>query len=82
MKTWEEATKLNRTDILMLVFYIMNGILDITVSIISENKTWIICGLLWITIALMRYCDLKIIKGNEAIIDIQKKLERVQSPIN
>lgn len=26
MKTWEEATKLNRTDILMLVFYIMNGI--------------------------------------------------------
>ena len=63
MKTWEEATKLNRTDILMLVFYIMNGILDITVSIISENKTWIICGLLWITIALMRYCDLKIIKG-------------------
>ena len=21
MKTWEEATKLNRTDILMLVFY-------------------------------------------------------------
>lgn len=57
MKTWEEATKLNRTDILMLVFYIMNGILDITVSIISENKTWIICGLLWITIALIRYCD-------------------------
>ena len=70
MKTWEEATKLNRTDILMLVFYIMNGILDITVSIISENKTWIICGLLWITIALIRYCDLKIIKENEATINM------------
>ena len=58
MKTWEEATKLNRTDILMLVFYIMNGILDITVSIISENKTWIICGLLWITIASVSYTHL------------------------
>lgn len=81
MKTWEEATKLNRTDILMLVFYIMNGILDITVSIISENKTWIICGLLWITIALIRYCDLKIIKGNEAIIDIQEADSKIKKEI-
>lgn len=81
MKTWEEATKLNRTDILMLVFYIMNGILDITVSIISENKTWIICGLLWITIALMRYCDLKIIKENEAIIDIQEADSKIKKEI-
>ena len=81
MKTWEEMTKLKKSEIIMLVFYILNGILDITTAIITKNKVWILCGLLWITIALMRYCDLKIIKGNEAIIDIQEVDSKIKEEI-
>lgn len=81
MKTWEEMTKLKKSEIIMLVFYILNGILDITTAIITKNKVWILCGLLWIIIALIRYFDLKIIKGNEAIIDIQEVDSKIKEAI-
>jgi hypothetical protein len=81
MKTWEEMTKLKKSEIIMLVFYILNGILDITTAIITKNKVWILCGLLWIIIALIRYFDLKIIKGNEAIIDIQEVDSKIKEEI-
>lgn len=81
MKTWEEMTKLKKSEIIMLVFYIPNGILDITTAIITKNKVWILCGLLWIIIALIRYFDLKIIKGNEAIIDIQEVDSKIKEEI-
>lgn len=81
MKTWEEMTKFKKSEIIMLVFYILNGILDITTAIITKNKVWILCGLLWITIALIRYFDLKIIKGNEAIIDIQEADSKIKEEI-
>lgn len=70
MKTWKEMTKFKKSEIIMLVFYVLNGILDITTAIITKNEVWILCGLLWVTIAIIRYCDLKLSKGDKALIEL------------
>lgn len=81
MNTLEEATRLEKSEIVIIIFYIINGILDITMAITTKNATWIICGLLWITLAITRYCDLKIIKGKEEIISLQEKHTQLQEII-
>lgn len=70
---WKEKTKLDKRNKIMIGFYILMAIFEITVAIIEKNFTWIICALLWGNIALIEYCNAKILKGKEAIIDIQEE---------
>ena len=81
VKTWEEATKLGRAEIIRIIFYILNAILDIVTGIIGSNIAWIVCGILWIVIAIIEGCYLKIKKSNEEIIDLQEKHTELQAII-
>ncbi len=81
VKTWEEATKLGRAEIIRIIFYILNAILDIVTGIIGSNIAWIVCGILWIVIAIIEGCYLKINKSNEEIIDLQEKHTELQAII-
>ena len=81
VKTWEEATKLGRAEIIRIIFYIFNAILDIVTGIIGSNIAWIVCGILWIVIAIIEGCYLKINKSNEEIIDLQEKHTELQAII-
>ena len=81
MKTWEEATKFKKSEIARIIFYILNAILDIATGIIGRNIAWIVCGILWIVIAIIEGCYLKIQKGNEEIIDLQEKHTELQAII-
>lgn len=81
MKTWEEATKFKKSEIVRIIFYILNAILDIATGIIGKNIAWIVCGILWIVIAIIEGCYLKIQKGNEEIIDLQEKHTELQAII-
>ena len=81
MKTWEEATKFKKSEIARIILYILNAILDIVTGIIGSNIAWIVCGILWIVIAIIEGCYLKINKSNEEIIDLQEKHTELQAII-
>ena len=78
MKSWEEMTKLDKRNKLMIVFYILMAIFEIGVAIFEKEVIWMIVSLLWINIAVMEYCNAKMIKGKEAIIKLQEEHIDVQ----
>lgn len=81
MKTWEEATKFKKSEIAIIIFYILNAILDIATGIIENNIAWVMCGLLWITTSIIQYSGLKIQKGNDELINLLEKHTKLQSAI-
>lgn len=81
MKTWEEATKLKKEEVILIIFYILNVILDITTAITTKNAAWIICGLLWSIIAIMKYYNSKNEKANEVLMDLQEERTKLQESI-
>ena len=42
-------------------------IFSITVAILNKDFTWILVALLWADVAIMEYCDGKLLKGSEAL---------------
>jgi len=80
-KTWEEATKLKKSEKIRITLYILNAILDILTGIIGKNIAWVICGILWIVIVMTEVCYLKMKKGNEEIITLQENHTELQAII-
>lgn len=81
MNDWKEKTKLNKRNKIMIGFYILMAIFEITVAIIEKDFTWIICALLWGNIALIEYCNAKILKGRDAIIEIKDQHIKKQNEL-
>ena len=81
MKTWEEATKLKKEEVILIIFYVLNVILDITTAITTKNVVWIICGLLWSVIAIMKYYSSKNENANNTLIEIQEECIKLQESI-
>lgn len=81
IKTWEEATKLKKSEIIRIILCILNAILDIVAGIIGKNIAWVLCGLLWVVLARTDYYYLKIDKANEELIDLQEKNTAIQKNI-
>ncbi len=73
MKTWEEMTKLETKIKVRIALHILLAILSITDAIISKNFAWGMCGLLWILVAVMEYCDTKLLKSSDALIALQER---------
>lgn len=69
---WKGSTKLGVRIKIGIVLDILIAIFNIVIGIVERNEMWIICGLLWIIIALQNYCDNKLLKAGEAIIDMQE----------
>ena len=83
MNDWKEKTKLENSDKFRIAFHIIMAIFSIGVAIAEKDFTWILVALLWINVAVMEYCDTKLMKGRDAIIDIQQEhIELQDSMIN
>lgn len=71
MKTWEEKTKLNQTEIMLIIVYIVISIFNIFVLFKTKNLAYISNILLWWTLAFVEYMNIKIRKSKDAIIEFQ-----------
>lgn len=78
MKTWKEMTKLETKTKIRIVLHILLAILSIVTAVIEKNGAWAICGLLWILVAVMEYCDSKLLKGSEALSQLQEEHIKIQ----
>lgn len=74
MKSWEEETKLEKKDKIKIGFYIFMVIFETIVAIVEKDFTWIVVALLWVNIAVVEYCNAKILKSKNAIIEFQDDL--------
>lgn len=81
LKCWKEATKLERKTKVMITFHVVMIVFSIIVAILNNDFTWILVALLWGDIAIMEYCDAKLLKGSEALNYIQEKNIEVQEDI-
>lgn len=77
-KTWKEMTKLDKRNKRMIAFYILMVIFEIIMAIVEKEFVWIIVALLWGNIAVMEYCNAKLIKGKDAIADLQEEHIEIQ----
>lgn len=80
-KSWNEITKLENRTKVKIIFHIIMVIFSITVAISNKDFTWILVSLLWGVIAIMEYCDGKLLKSSEALNDIQEKHIEIQKDI-
>lgn len=81
MKIWEEATKLKKEEVMLIILYMLNVILDITTAITTKNAAWIICGLLWGVVAIMKYYNSKNENANKVLIELQEQCIKSQESI-
>lgn len=79
MKNWEEMTKLETKTIISIILHICIAILSIVTAFVMKNSTWFICGILWVLIAVQEYCDNKMMKGKDALVEIQEEHIKVQN---
>ena len=68
-----EKTKLDKKHKIMITWHILMVMFSIAVAIIEKDLTWGLVSLLWVDVIVMEYCDTKLLKGKEAVIDIQEK---------
>lgn len=78
MRSWEEMTKLETRTKIMIIFHVIMVIFSIVTAIVNKNFTWIVCALLWADVAIIEYCDAKLMKGKDALIEIQEEHIKVQ----
>lgn len=72
-KLWKEKTKLENKDKFMIVWHIVMAIFSIVVAIIEKDFTWMLVALLWINVTVMEYCNAKMLKGKDLIIELQEE---------
>lgn len=77
-KTWKEMTKLDKRNKRMIAFYILMVIFEIIMAIVEKEFVWIIVALLWGNIAVIEYCNAKLIKGKDVIVDLQEEHIKIQ----
>lgn len=78
MKTWKEMTKLETKTKITITFHIIMAIISIITTIVNKEPTWILVALLWINVAIMEYCDSKLLKGKDALIELQEEHTKIQ----
>lgn len=81
MKTWKEMTKLETKTKIMIIFHIIMAIFSIIVAITNKESTWIVVTLLWVNVAIMEYCDSKLLKGKEALIVLHEEHDKIQTEL-
>lgn len=70
---WKEKTKLNTKEKLIILERVLLAIVCIAIALISKNFAWIVIAMLYAEIALIEYCNFKLLKGKEAIIELKDK---------
>ncbi len=80
---WKEKTRLNSIEIKEIIVQVLLAILSIGVAILNKNFTWILVAMLYVEIALLEYCNTKLLKAKDAIIDLKdEEIEHKNDLIN
>lgn len=74
-----EKIKLENRTKIMIIFHIVMVIFSTVTAIVENDFTWILCALLWGNIAIIEYCDAKLLKGKDLIYDLQDELIESQN---
>ncbi|MCI9000093.1 MAG: hypothetical protein HFJ26_04025 [Clostridia bacterium] len=78
MKTWKEMTKLETKTKVRILFHSIMAIFSTIVAIIDKDFTWILVALLWVNVAIMEYCDGKLLKSKDALIELHEEHTKIQ----
>lgn len=70
---WKEKTKLNKIKIKEIIVQVLLAIICIVLAIIEKNGIWFLTAGLEIVIAIQIYCNAKLLKAKQAIIDLKDK---------
>ncbi|MFR8144766.1 MAG: hypothetical protein ACLU84_06800 [Clostridia bacterium] len=76
---WKEKTRLENRTKTMITFHIIMIIFSTITAIVEKDFTWILCALLWGNIAIIEYCDAKLLKGKDVLYDLQEDLIEKQN---
>lgn len=68
---WKEKTKLNKVEIKEIIVQVLLAVICIAMAIIDKNRVWFLVAELEIVIAVQNYCNTKLLKAKEAIIDLK-----------
>lgn len=68
---WKEKTKLNKIEIKEIIVQVLLAIISVVVGLISKNFAWIVIAMLYAEIALIEYCNTKLSKAKDAIIELK-----------
>lgn len=79
MKSSKEITNLESETTIIIVVGIILAVISIVTAIAIKNIAWVICGILWITIAVEEYGYNKIIKCKDWFAKIQEKHIKIQN---
>lgn len=80
---WKEKTKLNKIEIKEIIVQVLLAILSIGVAILNKNFTWVVVAMLYLEITLLEYCNTKLLKAKDAIIELKnKEIEHKSDLIN
>lgn len=78
---YRKATRLDNKTKAIIILNVIMFVFSIYIAIIEKEFTWVLCGLLWGIVALNQYCDSKLLKMKEAIINIQEECIKVKDNI-
>lgn len=81
IKSWEESTKLTKSQSLRVLVNIPVAIICIVTSVINKNIAWGICGLQWLLIGLIEGISFKISNGDDYLADMQQEHIELQEGI-
>lgn len=70
-KIWKEKTKLNKIKIKEIIVQVLLAIIYIVLAIIEKNGIWFLTAGLEIVITIQIYCNAKLLKAKDAIIELQ-----------
>lgn len=76
---WKEKTKLDKRNKIVISVYILIAIFEVIVAITEKNFTWLVCAILWGSIAIMEYCNVKLLKGRDMLIEVQDEHIEIQN---
>lgn len=81
MKSWEEMTKLDKRNKMIIAFYILMIIIEIITAIISKEIEYLVIALMWGIIATIQYTNTKNIEIKNEEIETNKKIINKQAKI-
>lgn len=72
-KIWKEKTKLNKIEIKEIIVQVLLAIIYAVIAIIEKNGIWFLTAGLEIVITIQIYCNAKLLKAKDAIIELKNK---------
>lgn len=70
-KEFKQITKLNKSEKIKIFIDIIIALSYIPIELLTNNNVWIVCGVLWLVMAIQEYLNIKTIKLKDDLIKKQ-----------